>query len=239
MEILSLSLFHKNVESILSERLNCVLFIGSILLRSAYLRSWKILHEHHTVTISDVCNKEVKDAVSSMVSISDPRVMPTLFAVFDYCGQFQTIAAALFRNLVPNFLVGIKFERQLVPVSDGGLISLDWAVPKDEEASKILMEDKTKPILLMCHGLCGSAESDYIIHTANNFTFRHNYRVVALVARGCGGLELKTPVGFNAARISDIAEALEVIAAKFPEAKIFGMSFSLGACIMLNCMYGR
>ena len=86
----------------------------------------------------------------------------------------------------------------------------------------------------MHHGICGDSQSEYLIHAVENF-LHQGYRVIVFVARGCGGLKLTTKASFNASRLHDIELAIASTRASFPDAvSIFGLSYSLGAGIMLN-----
>ena len=86
----------------------------------------------------------------------------------------------------------------------------------------------------MHHGICGDSQSEYLIHAVESL-LHQGYRVIVFIARGCGGLKLTTKASFNASRLHDIELAIASTRASFPEAvAIFGLSYSLGAGIMLN-----
>lgn len=57
-----------------------------------------------------------------------------------------------------------------------------------------------------------------------------------MVARGCGGLELTSPVPFSAERTSDFNAAVTLVHERYPKSPIFAMGFSLGACLTVKYM---
>jgi predicted alpha/beta-fold hydrolase len=60
--------------------------------------------------------------------------------------------------------------------------------------------------------------------------------VVVMVARGCGGLELTTPVPFSAERTSDFNAAVTLVHTRYPKSQLFAMGFSLGASLTVKYM---
>lgn len=59
---------------------------------------------------------------------------------------------------------------------------------------------------------------------------------MVMVARGCGGLELTSPVPFSAARTSDFSAAVDLVHARHPKSQLFVMGFSLGSSLTLKYM---
>lgn len=57
-----------------------------------------------------------------------------------------------------------------------------------------------------------------------------------MVARGCGGLELTSPVPFSAERTSDFSAAVNLVHDRYPQSQLFAMGFSLGACLTVKYM---
>ena len=55
-----------------------------------------------------------------------------------------------------------------------------------------------------------------------------------MLARGCGGLKLTTKMPFTASNIEDFKEVVNCIHKRYPDANMFGMGFSLGACLILK-----
>ena len=96
------------------------------------------------------------------------------------------------------------------------------------------------PILVVIHGLNGSADDTYvrfladIAARADETTARPAFRVAGYLMRGCGGLPLTSRRGYSAADTPDLAEALAAIKERFPSAPIVAAGFSLGANLLVK-----
>jgi len=124
----------------------------------------------------------------------------------------------------------VTFDRELLVMPDGGTIALDWAC-KQKENTTVLTD--SSPVILLCHGLVGDSQSEYIYHLSRRL-MRAGYRAVVMVARGCGGLHLTSGGIFAGRRTSDIAACIHHIDDKYPQAKLFCVGFSLGAALTLQ-----
>ena len=97
--------------------------------------------------------------------------------------------------------------------------------------------EKNIPIMIMHHGLCGDSNSEHVVFMVRRLlNSTRKFRIVVVIARGCGGSELLTSDTMHGARTSDLRAAIKYIRSKSPNSRIFGMSFSLGARIMLKYM---
>lgn len=153
-----------------------------------------------------------------------------------FCGSIHTILHTAVRMLSRQPVV--EYKRELIQLSDGGTVGLDWAMSCiDHRTSTVYrsppLDDDRYPILFLHHGLCGSSQSQYILAFVNRFLKLQKFRIVVLVARGCGDVPLTTPEGFIAARTLDMRESLEKIFQR-NKTQVFGIGFSLGAGLMAN-----
>jgi predicted alpha/beta-fold hydrolase len=111
----------------------------------------------------------------------------------------------------------------------------NWVKENDPKGESLKWVEDDMPTIVMHHGLCGDSFSEHIVLQAHTFlTNRRPFRVVVVVARGCGGLPLQTSDGMNGARTEDLKEAIAYIQSKRPKSRLFGVGFSLGAAILLN-----
>jgi predicted alpha/beta-fold hydrolase len=172
----------------------------------------------------------IQEAMENVEVLKAPVPVTTVVAL-DYHGQMQTVVACFTRSLIPNPV--IVHSREVIELADGGHVALDWLSLSPAPAEAEENADANKPVLIMCHGLCGSSDSDYIVHTAQQFLLR-GFRVGVFIARGCAGLPLNTPVGFSGARTEDLATAVELVCGRHPAAKLFCVGYSLGAGILMN-----
>ena len=162
---------------------------------------------------------------------------PPFYSKFDWHGQLQTVAQFILRastrviqSLIPFSTTGyVKFERELVPLSDGGLIALDWATIN----SLTDAHWDGSSVVVINHGLGGGSNSDYIVHLAEKLILAR-YRVVVVIARGCCGLNITTP-SFVMRKTSDMREALLKVTSRLQHpGKIFMVGFSLGGALSLK-----
>ncbi|KAI9487331.1 MAG: Alpha/Beta hydrolase protein [Benjaminiella poitrasii] len=123
----------------------------------------------------------------------------------------------------------ITYQRQMLEFENGGVASLDWAVP-----SSPLPEDT--PTVVILHGLTGGSHENYIRGLLQIITRPPiNYRAVVYNARGCGFTNVKTPQLFNASITDDLREALRHIQKQIGEkTPLIGVGFSLGSNILVK-----
>ncbi|ORX73874.1 hypothetical protein DL89DRAFT_211975, partial [Linderina pennispora] len=118
----------------------------------------------------------------------------------------------------------VKYERELINTEDGGTIGLDWSPPFSE------MPEDDRPIVLLSHGLSGGSQEEYVQQTVKKLTSApYNFRTVVVNFRGCAGVPLTTPVLYNAGFTSDYGFAVGHVQKRFPQSKLVGIGFSLGA----------
>lgn len=162
--------------------------------------------------------------------------IPSYISTMDYHGQLQTITSFSVRNIFRIFktkfsMKRVEFSRQLLPLADGGLIGLDWAYISSSNGRKSNSESTS--LVILQHGLCGSSESDYIIHFMEKL-LDANFQVVAIVSRGCGGLDITTPT-FVKRKTDDFREVLSTLRLTHPHVKsIYIAGYSLGAAMTLK-----
>ena len=143
-------------------------------------------------------------------------------------GCMTTIWSSFFRT-TPK----INFRREIVELSDGGTVALDW--------TGCATASDTAPTLLILHGLTGGSHEAYVRHLVLGALAR-SWCVVVMNARGCGGNALRTPMTFTAARTADLRHVVTFLreghssdASASSVARgglLFAAGFSLGAGIL-------
>ena len=210
------------------------IFCASILARFVYKRTILIRNGSIETTTIHARSKDKVAKITMLLSKLD--YCPPLYCIFEYHGQLQTAFQFTIRNVLrlcksivfkSNSTV---FSRELLVLPDGGSIALDWAA-QHGSSSPLLEHDS--PIVILHHGLVGDSQSEYIYHLSHSL-LKSGCRVVVLVARGCGGLQLTSPELFAGRRVSDIAHCVDKVREYFPSAKLFLMGFSLGAALSLQ-----
>eukprot|EP00049_Salpingoeca_infusionum_P027300 m.31547 g.31547 ORF g.31547 m.31547 type:complete len:411 (-) comp9430_c0_seq1:290-1522(-) len=147
--------------------------------------------------------------------------LPHLYREFHFDTTIDRIVARKTRQRSGTSVRGV-FERELLTMSDGGTIGLDWSLATTTES------ERKQALVLILHGLCGESLSRYVVHTVESAN-ASGYDTVTLVARGCGGVRLTTSYGFHAAHTGDIEECLVHLQSLFPTRPIYAVGFSLGA----------
>ncbi|ETW03517.1 hypothetical protein H310_04958 [Aphanomyces invadans] len=147
---------------------------------------------------------------------------------FLFNGHLQTI----FLALGSRFPV-VTYSREYVHLADGGLVSLDWAIPPTKSTSYV-EQHHDQPTVLLLHGTCGGSWENYIRKAADKL-MEHGWRVVVMNARGCAKTPVLTPRLFNAADTDDIRQVVTHLRRKHaPTAPLLAVGFSLGSNLLVK-----
>jgi uncharacterized protein len=131
----------------------------------------------------------------------------------------QTAAGRLLRRpRVP------AFERERWRTPDGDFVDLDFA-PFDGPASA--------PVVLLLHGLEGSARRGYAIHTYDALA-RCGIRGVGLNFRSCSGEPNQTARFYHSGETEDVRFAIERLRLRHPGATLGAVGFSLGGNALIK-----
>ena len=104
----------------------------------------------------------------------------------DYYGHVHSALCHILRGA---FQFDLKIERELLTLSDGGTVGLDWVDRKPVSIS-------TEPVVILFHGICGNSKDSHIVYAARTLR-KAGFDVVTFICRGCGGVPLTTPASFN------------------------------------------
>jgi predicted alpha/beta-fold hydrolase len=214
-----------------------VLFLVSSFLISIQIKYQGIVKTLETTVDS---NDAALLATAKRILQQENPYYPTYFSVFcDFHGNFQTITQFIWRMLLSH-LLPLRTHRELLYLDDGGLISLDWMQLK----SNMTGGDNSIPtasyandrLVIISHGLCGSARSDYIAHISD-ILLRAGFRVCVVIRRGCDGLHIPRPSALFQHRNcekTDLGHAIDHIAKNNPNATLYGLGYSMGAAHWLK-----
>ena len=128
--------------------------------------------------------------------------------------HINTVYPYLFRPRLNN-----SFERHRHHLPDGDFIDLDW------------IKNKSKKLVLLCHGLEGSTESKYIQHISNQFS-EYQYDVCALNFRSCSGEININPSIYHSGATDDLMDVITNYTSEYDNVLLIG--FSLGGNIVLK-----
>lgn len=90
-----------------------------------------------------------------------------------------------------------------------------------------------EPLVVLLHGLEGSANSNYIRGLAHQLALR-NWRVVVMHFRGCAGIPNRRDRGYHSGDTGDIDALIQSLKARWPQAPLFVVGFSLGGNMLLK-----
>jgi len=120
----------------------------------------------------------------------------------------------------------LALRRENLELPDGDITVVDWleAVPE---------ADSGVPILIILHGLEGSADSHYarmLLKAAAD----HNWRAAVLHFRDCGDYRNRLPRRYHAGETNDIRFFLESLRAAGHEGPMLAAGYSLGGNVLLK-----
>lgn len=163
-------------------------------------------------------NGKFKDFLLACVPILQEKYWPTLWC---FESRAQTVLASLLRSkLLPN----IKYRREILKLSDGGQVALDW------------LEDGcpgSAPIIIILPGLTGESQAEYIKCLVNSAS-RIKLRVVVFNNRGLGGISLKTSRTYCASKCDDLSEVVNHVRSLNPGIPLVAAGVSMGGLILGN-----
>jgi abhydrolase domain-containing protein 1/3 len=84
-------------------------------------------------------------------------VLHSRLYAFDSVGHQQTGLQTFIKDLSARIFSSVQYKREILTLSDGGTVALDWVQICDH-----FRDDA--PTVVMMHGLCGSSNSEYLIH---------------------------------------------------------------------------
>ena len=119
----------------------------------------------------------------------------------------------------------MALRRERVATLDGDFVDLDWTDPPAPGSSA--------PILLVLHGLEGSARSHYmggLLHGAR----RRGWRGVALNFRSCSGEPNRLPRFYHSGDTGDLDEVIALLAARHAGTPLGAVGVSLGGNVLLK-----
>lgn len=142
--------------------------------------------------------------------------------------HLQAVGARLLRSRA-----GVAYERERLELTDGDFVDLDWVVEAEGRQA-----DEDAPLVLVLHGLEGSASSDYVLSTQRELA-RCGIASAALNFRSCSGEPNRLPRFYHSGDTGDIAAAISHIRARFPGRSLGAVGFSLGGNALLKFLGER
>ncbi|MGB6992284.1 MAG: alpha/beta fold hydrolase, partial [Thermoanaerobaculia bacterium] len=137
--------------------------------------------------------------------------------------HLQAVGARLLRSKR-----AVTFQRERIELADGDFVDLDWTA--EAEGNR---PDETAPLVLVLHGLEGSASSDYVLETVRALA-RRGLASAALNFRSCSGEMNRLARFYHSGDTADVAVVVTAIRYRFPERPLGAIGFSLGGNVLLK-----
>lgn len=134
----------------------------------------------------------------------------------------QTIAGRYLRRPAAPL-----FERERIELPDGDFVDLDHVTFDTPGADT--------PLVLLMHGLEGSARRGYAINTYRELA-EHGIRTIGLNFRSCSGEPNRNARFYHSGDTADIEHVLRLLAERYPDAARGTIGFSLGGNAMLKLL---
>ncbi len=144
-------------------------------------------------------------------------------------GHLSTIYTALYRR-APE----LSYRRITIPTGDGDFLDLDLSFPGTEVVSTPERSTGVSRVVVLLHGLEGSAEAHYIRGMAASIHARLLCPTVSVNFRGCSGRPNLTERSYHSGATEDLQEVIRWVEGYFPGAGIALVGFSLGGNVTLK-----
>ncbi|PGH32138.1 hypothetical protein GX50_05099 [[Emmonsia] crescens] len=102
-----------------------------------------------------------------------------------------------------------------------------------EEFAALPSATDTKPMLVVLHGLSGGSHEIYLRHVIAPL-LEAGWAACVLNFRGCAQSRITSPILYNARATWDVRQIVGWVREAFPQRRLFGIGFSLGANILTN-----
>lgn len=117
----------------------------------------------------------------------------------------------------------LSFQREVVTLKDGGILTLDWAM------KELGNRKKSDPVLLILPGLAGDRNG---VSSLCKLSVERGYWTVVFNKRGYGNAAILTPKLQSFADPTDLKEAVEHIRRQFPDSYISASGSSAGSALL-------
>lgn len=135
--------------------------------------------------------------------------------------HLQTVWGPIFRHR------RLRLRRGRLITPDGDFVDLDW-----------LDGASDAPLMLVLHGLEGSARSHYVSGLMSEAT-RRGWRAVALNFRACSGELNRLPRFYHSGDTGDLDEVVRRLIGREPEVRLGVVGVSLGGNVLLKWLGER
>lgn len=136
--------------------------------------------------------------------------------------HIQTVYSTLFRKTIP-----LNFTKKEFRLSDGDFLQAYWHYTNNS--------NETTPLVILFHGLTGSYISPYIQGVMKELS-SNGFNSVLMHFRGCATQENLLPRSYHSGETGDALEFIKSLHKEFPNTKLYGVGYSLGANMLLKLL---
>jgi predicted alpha/beta-fold hydrolase len=198
-------------------------------------------------------NNENK-SMQSLLDLCKETTPPCKLNPLLWNGHLQT-----FWTATNSYDIPITYKRKIF-TSDSttypGTFAVDFAVPTEnsepavdsslpprttyyeDAAFSTLGSDDERPMLIVLHGLAGGSNEIYLRSVLKPLcldpSVSERWEACVINARGCAMSKITSGVLYNARATWDVRQFARWAREKWPQRKLFGCGFSLGANILVN-----
>ncbi|KAF2155873.1 hydrolase, alpha/beta fold family [Myriangium duriaei CBS 260.36] len=169
-------------------------------------------------------------------------------------GHLQTCWTAVNQSAPP-----IAYRRKVFDAEDprfAGTFAVDFVVEAHPEQPdetlpphtsfftdaefEALGGDDDKPLLITLHGLSGGSHEPYLRHVLAELIAKSDdgksggWEALVVNSRGCAGSKITSGILYNARATWDVRQVVRWARSKWPNRRLFGIGYSLGANILTN-----
>jgi predicted alpha/beta-fold hydrolase len=123
---------------------------------------------------------------------------------------------------------GVELRRERIELPDGDFIDVDWVA-----RTRGFEPTDGCPLVLVLHGLEGSAQSGYALEMYRTLA-RRGFAAVGLNFRSCSGELNRLPRSYHSGETQDLRHVLQLLASRFPGRAIGAVGFSLGGNVLVK-----
>ncbi|GLD97904.1 hypothetical protein PINS_up006601 [Pythium insidiosum] len=130
----------------------------------------------------------------------------------------------------------VHYERQIMDMPDGGIVSLDWALPPRDDGTipRVSELDRNRRTMLLLPGLTGGSGEFYIRCVVHRMV-ELGWQCVVLNARGCADTPLKTAHLFCCAYTDDLRFVVSRLHSTYGFSEAFvAVGFSMGSNVLVK-----
>lgn len=187
----------------------------------------------------------------SLLDICEETVPPCNLNPLLFNGHLQTCWTAANKTAPP-----VHYKRRIFEAEHSGYsgsFTVDFFTPdaaaddevdpslperttyfSEEEIAGGLGSDDARPMLVILHGLSGGSHEVYLRHGIAPLLDSGAWEACVINSRGCAMSKITTGILYNARATWDTRQLVRHLRKTFPNRPLFGLGFSLGACILTN-----